>query len=99
MRVYCAFVCRKATEPGTVKLVLFVVLTGVTVSFVSIRNVVLNAPLLELEYFIEFSHYAFTHTELPAKIASIGFLGLLGWIGKDAVNSLRYRKDRQLQEA
>jgi len=100
MRVYCTFVCRKACEPRSIKVVLFVVLTGATVSLISIKHVLLNIAHLEgyaLTSFVQFFTHAVLHTELSTKLTLLSGVAFMSWIGVDTYNSFKYRKDSPVQ--
>lgn len=95
-RVYCTFVCRKACQPRSIKMVLFVVLTGATVSLISVKHVLLNMAHLEgyaLTSFVQFFSHAVMHTELSTKLTLLSGIAFASWIGVDTYNTFKFRKE------
>lgn len=99
-RVYCTFVCRKACEPRAIKVMLFVVLTGATVSLISIKHVLLNIAHLEgyaVHSFVQYFTHAIMYTELSTKLTLLSGAAFMTWLGVDTYNSFKYRKDSPVQ--
>lgn len=102
-RIYAIWIFRGLTSPFAVKLVSLVALSVWLTTYVSIGNVLENSvSSVSLDYILSFFAFAFSKTELTAKILLLAFLvpfSLLLKDAKTAIWKMFFRKENSFQFA